>query len=98
MAETGLPDDLMREFHALSEWAGTLPATFGSRVEVRLVDAASVEGFFKSLVRRFRRFPAFTVGDRRYVGSDFRQVNELIAERLQLGKVQAAPTRKGRDT
>jgi len=89
MALTGLPDDLMREFHALSQWAGLLSATFGSRVEVRLIDAASIEGFFKSLVRRFRRFPAFTIGDRRYVGSDFEQVNALIAERLQRGKAHA---------
>ena len=89
MAETGLPDDLMREFHALSEWAGTLPATFGAGVEVRLIDAASIEGFFKSLVRRFRRFPAFTVGERRYVGSDFGRVNALIAEQLQGGKAHA---------
>ena len=86
MAQTGLPEDLMREFHDLSQWAGTLPATFGSQVELRVIDAASIEGFFKSLVRRFRRFPAFSVGDRRYVGTDFEQVNALIAERLQRGK------------
>ncbi len=83
MALTGLPDDLMHEFHALSEWAGTLPAKFGTRVVVRLIDAASIEGFFKSLVRRFRRYPAFTVEGRRYVGSDFGHVNALIAEGLQ---------------
>jgi hypothetical protein len=79
----------MREFHALSQWASTLLVTFGSRVEVRLIDAASIEGFFKSLVRRFRRFPAFTIGDRRYVGSDFEQVNVLIAERLRRGTAHA---------
>jgi hypothetical protein len=86
MAETGLPEDLKQEFHALSEWAGTLPVKFGAGVEVRLIDAASIEGFFKSLVRRFRRYPAFTVEGRRYVGSDFGRVDALIAERLQRGK------------
>jgi hypothetical protein len=90
MAETGLPDDLKQDFHALSEWAGTLPARFGTRVAVRLIDAASIEGFFKSLVRRFRRYPAFTVEGRRYVGSDFERVDALIAERLRGGK---APVR-----
>jgi len=88
MAQTGLPDDLMQEFHALSEWAGTLPAKFGTRVAVRLIDAASIEGFFKSLVRRFRRYPAFSVEGRRYVGSDFGQVNALIAEGLQRAKAR----------
>ena len=86
MADTGLPDDLKQEFHALGEWAGTLPSRFGTRVTVRLIDAASIEGFFKSLVRRFKRYPAFTVEGRRYVGSDFRRVDALIGERLQHGK------------
>ena len=82
MADTGLPEDLKREFHALSEWAHTLPARFGDRIRVRLIDAASMEGFFKSLVHRLGRYPAFTVDGRRYVGSDFSRVDALIAERL----------------
>jgi hypothetical protein len=82
MADTGLPDDLKREFHELSEWAYTLPEKFGQRIQLRLIDAASIEGFFKSLFRRFHRYPAFTVGSRRYVGSDFSRVDALITERL----------------
>jgi hypothetical protein len=82
MMDSGLPEDLKAEFHELSAWAHTLPDKFGPRVTLRLIDAASVEGFFKSLVRRFRRFPAFTVGDRKYAGSDFSQVDTLITERL----------------
>jgi hypothetical protein len=82
MAETGLPDDLKREFHDLSEWAHTLPAKFGDRVRLRLVDAASIEGFVKSLLRGFHRYPAFTVAGRRYVGSEFARVEALIAEGL----------------
>lgn len=86
MVETGLPDDLRREFHALSDWAFTLPEKYGSRVRLRVIDAASIEGFFKSLMRRLGRYPAFTVDGRRYVGSDFSQVDALIAERLGTGK------------
>jgi hypothetical protein len=83
LMDSGLPDDLKEEFHRLSEWAHTLPARFGDRVHVRLIDAASVEGFVKSLIRRFGRYPAFTVDGRRYVGSDFTRVDELIATRLR---------------
>lgn len=82
MVETGLPDDLKEEFHALSEWAHTLPERFGERVRLRLVDAVSIEGFFKVLFRRFRRYPAFTVEGRRYVGSDFARVDRMITECL----------------
>jgi hypothetical protein len=79
---SGLPEDLKNEFHQLSEWAHTLPAKFGNRVYVRLIDAASIEGFFKCLVHRFARYPAFTVEGERYVGSDFTRVEGLISARL----------------
>jgi hypothetical protein len=83
MAETGLPEDLRAEFHALSEWAHGLPAKFGDRVQVRLIDAASIEGFVKSLFRRVSRYPAFAVAGERYVGSEFSRVDALISRALQ---------------
>ncbi len=82
LLESGLPEDLKNEFHQLSEWAQTLPAKFGDRVRVRLIDAASIEGFFKCLLRRFARYPAFTVEGKRYVGSDFARVDSLISAGL----------------
>jgi len=82
MADTGLPDDLKQEFHALSEWAHTLPDRFGGQVALRVVDGASIEGFFKSLVRRVWRYPAFTLAGERYVGSDFSRVDALIERGL----------------
>jgi hypothetical protein len=85
LLDSGLPDDLKQEFHALSEWAHTLPVKFGNRVTVRLIDVASIEGFIKSLVRRFGRYPAFTVEGERYVGSDFSRVDDLIDRRLRKG-------------
>ena len=80
--DTGLPDDLKADFHRLSEWAHTLGDKFGDRIRVRLVDVASLEGFFKSLLRRFGRYPAFTVEGARYVGGDFSRVDALIAQAL----------------
>jgi hypothetical protein len=85
LLESGLPEDLKQEFHALSEWAGTLPGRFGDRVRVRLIDAVSLEGFVRSLLGRFWRYPAFSVAGRRYVGSDFSRVDDLIASQLARG-------------
>jgi hypothetical protein len=90
--DTGLPDDLKAEFHQLSEWAHTLPAKFGDRVHFRLVDGASIEGFFKSLLRRFGRYPAFTVDGMRYVGSDFSRVDALIAQALRRKEDEPVPS------
>ena len=80
--QSALPDDLAEEWHALSEWVLGLAQRYESRVTVRLVDVASMEGFFKSLFRRLRRYPAFIVNGRKYVGSDFSRVDRLIAESL----------------
>lgn len=79
---TGLPDDLAAEFQSLSQWAHGLPERYGSRVTIRLVDAASIEGFFKSLVRGLNRYPAFIVEGRKYVGNEFVKVDALISEIL----------------
>lgn len=80
--ESGLPDDLAAEFHVLSQWAHGLAERFGSRITLRVVDAASMEGFFKSLFRRLSRYPAFVVDGRKYVGSDFSRVDALISQSL----------------
>lgn len=87
--DSGLPEDLYEEFHTLSAWARTLPAKFGERVSVRLIDVVSVEGFFKSLLRRFTCYPAFTVDGARYAGSDFSRVDRLISERLTARRLEA---------
>jgi hypothetical protein len=80
--QSALPDDLAEEWHALSEWVLGLAQRYESRVTVKLVDVASMQGFFKSLFRRLRRYPAFIVNGRKYVGSDFSRVDRLIAESL----------------
>jgi len=79
---TTLPGDLAHEYADLSQWARGVVDRFGGRVVVRVVDAASIEGFFKSLWRRLRRYPAFLVEGKKYVGSDFSQVDMLIVESL----------------
>ncbi|MBI2016378.1 MAG: hypothetical protein HYS77_12685 [Candidatus Rokubacteria bacterium] len=91
---SALPEDLQAEFHRLSEWAHTVPGKFDGHVHLRLIDAASIEGFCKSLVRRFRRYPAFAVEGQRYVGTDFSQVETLIARALRRkeDKAQVPPT------
>ncbi len=87
--ESGLPDDLAQEFHRLSDWSHTLPERFGQRVRLHLVDVASLEGFFKSLIHRVGRYPAFVVDGKRYMGSDFSRVDTLIAERLSARESRA---------
>jgi hypothetical protein len=51
-------------------------------VTLRLVDAASIEGFFKSLFRWLHRYPAFVVDGKKYVGGDFSRVDAMISDSL----------------
>jgi hypothetical protein len=80
---SALPDDLARDFQTLSDWVHGLLGTFGSQIRVRVVDAASIEGFVKSVRHRIGRYPAVII-DGRAVATrgDFQALEPMIEERL----------------
>lgn len=82
-ARSALPDDLLAEFQALSDWTHDMRARYGGRISIRVVDAASLEGFAKSLRHRVRRYPAVVVdGVVRRRGDDWTSLEPVIRERL----------------
>jgi hypothetical protein len=83
-ARDALPEDLRHEYQAVSTWVHDLVHRFGDSLRVRIVDAASVEGFFKSLVHRARRYPAVVVegGPAKYVGTDLAEAKHVIERYL----------------
>ena len=82
-AAEALPDDLLREFQALSNWIHDLLQRHGGRIRVRILDAASIEGFFTSLRHRVGRYPAVIIdGVEKHVGSDFARLDSLIDLRV----------------
>lgn len=64
-----LPDDRLAEWRALVDLVGRLRQRFGDRIAVRVVDAASVEGFWQALRWRIRRLPAAVIGRREVVAT-----------------------------
>jgi hypothetical protein len=53
-------------------------------VRIRLVDAASIEGFWKSLRYRLRRYPAVIIeGTDKHVGLDLGAVDAALRVRLE---------------
>jgi hypothetical protein len=60
-ARDALPPDLRLEFQHVSEWVHDLVHRFGHRVRVKVVDAASIEGVWKSFRHRTRRYPAVII-------------------------------------
>lgn len=66
---SSLPADLAADYQAVSDWVRDLFRQHCDQVLVKVVDAASLEGFFKTLRFGLRRYPAVVVGRRaRFVG------------------------------
>ena len=92
--EAAFPPDLQAEYTALADWVRGLVARHGERVAVRVVDAASLEGVFKALRHRTRRFPAFILdGRERIVGFDRGRLDGALARRLGSAPAEAASER-----
>lgn len=82
--DTSLPEDLKAQYQRLSDWVRATLARHGERVRFRIVDAASVEGWLKSLWYRVRRYPAVIVdGREKSVGPELEHATALIERRLE---------------
>lgn len=82
-AKDALPDDLAEEFQRVSDWVHDLLQRHGPRVAISVIDAASIEGFWTSLRRGVRRYPAVIVDGRSTRGAlDLQAVEREIESRL----------------
>ncbi len=82
--ESSLPKDLILEYQAISEWVKQVFREHCDRVVIKVIDAASIEGVYKSLKYKARRFPAVIVGQKsRFMGNQALQsASNEIARRL----------------
>ncbi len=84
--ESNLPPDLKAEYAEISEWVREAFDRYGERLSINVVDAASIEGIFKALRYRSRRFPAFIFDNQvRVQGFDRGRLDGLLAQRLGPG-------------
>ncbi len=68
--ESSLPKDLINEYQAVSDWVQEVFRVHCDRIAVKVIDAASLEGFYKSLKYNARRYPAIIVDKKvRFMGS-----------------------------
>jgi hypothetical protein len=92
--ESSLPEDLQREYLAVSDWVIEMFQIHCDRLVVKVIDAASVEGVFKSLRYNARRYPAVIVNrSARFTGENSLQtatneINRLLtAEEITVNPV-----------
>lgn len=82
-AANALPDDLLQDFQRVSDWVHALLERHRDGLKVSVVDAASIEGVWKSLRHGVRRYPAVLVdGTTTLVGTDFAPADLAIDRRL----------------
>jgi hypothetical protein len=68
--ESSLPADLIREYQVVSEWVKEMFRVHCDAIVLKVIDAASIEGFYKSLRYNARRYPAVIVNRHtRFFGS-----------------------------
>jgi hypothetical protein len=97
-AAEALPEDLTREFQAVSDWVHGLLARHGGRVRVDVLDAASIRGFLASVRHRVGRYPAVIVdGREKRMGLDFAVIDPLIDRKVaEAGELAPAAHRRTR--
>jgi hypothetical protein len=80
---SALPPDLQADYQAVSDWVRHLLRTFCDGLAVKVIDAASLEGFWKTARHGLSRYPAVVVGGRsRFQAGDFEAAEAEIARRL----------------
>lgn len=90
-ADESLPVDLQLDYLVLSDWVRDLHERNGSRVVIRVIDAASLLGVWTSWRHRVRSYPAVIVGGKeKWVGHDYRAldpvIDRMVADEMSKGE------------
>ncbi len=59
--EASLPEELTQDYQTISDWADALFRRYASRVTLKVIDVASLEGVIKSVQYGLHRYPAVGV-------------------------------------
>jgi len=80
---TSMPPEMMKEYNTLSDWVINAAESYGGQVVFKVVDAASLEGVWKSLRYGVRKYPAVIIeGMGKVIGEDFKQAEQMIDQKL----------------
>ena len=88
---SSLPEDLIKEYQIVSDWVKDLFRLHCDQIIIRVIDAASIEGFYKSLRYNARHYPAIIVdGKSRFIGSEMLSAaSEEIAHQLETEPIES---------
>lgn len=73
------PPDFIQALERLSNWTQELKRLYKHRLSIRLIDAKSPVGLYKSLRHRIRKYPTFIIeGKETYFGWDKNHLEGLL--------------------
>ena len=82
---SSLPPDLAQEYRQMSDWVKTIFQQHCDKVVMKVIDAASIEGVYKSIRYGVRHYPAVVVDHRlRFPAGDFINAGLAIRNILEL--------------
>jgi hypothetical protein len=85
--QSSLPPDLADDYQAISDWVRELFRLYCDQLLVKVIDAASLEGFVKSLRNGIHRYPAIIFGGEKFTGDEAIQyADQALAALLQPGQ------------
>ncbi len=85
------PAELREELAKLGDWLSELCRLYRHRISIRLIDAKSPLGLYKSLLHRIRRYPTFIIEKKEvYSGWDRERIEELLDTCMQAANSRRA--------
>ncbi|MHB8909167.1 MAG: hypothetical protein ACYDAA_09865 [Syntrophales bacterium] len=85
------PAELREELAKLGDWLNELCRLYRHRISIRLIDAKSPFGLYKSLLHRIRRYPTFIIEKKQvYSGWDRKRIEELLDTCMQAANSRPA--------
>jgi len=81
------PAEIKEELARLGEWLAELGRLYRHRISIRLIDAQSPLGIYKSLLHRIRRYPTFIIEKEDvYSGWDRQRIEQLLDARVRVAR------------
>ncbi len=77
------PKEVREDYLFLSDWVRELSQKYREKILIRITDAQSLQGFYKSIRYRAFRYPAFIInGRKKYTGKDKSHLDSILREEM----------------
>ena len=80
---SNLPDDLKAEYERLADWVERLARRHPGQIQFKIVDAASLEGVYRTIRHRLRTFPSVVIGGKERIVGDLDSAATAVERQLR---------------